>query len=619
MSSRIIHVNCGSESFIFDKLISISDYETMITGVEIAEADKQKIDADKESAGLSLYVKTTLQNLNFICVANNKETNNPFINIEITKVTNIEDEIVIIEKCQFENFGLISHNILFLRYGSLELKNCNFRNIEYNNKNGVDVAGGGCLCGTINDGYKVIIEGSEFKNISTSFEGGKGGAIYLNIKKGGILRIGESQGRYTKKNNNEISSTKFMNCRAGKQEENKYDGYGGGIFINFEDNIPPSSSEISVNDVTFDDDCDGLYGKHIFIHSAVNFSKLQLTSILSYVNVDDIDGIDDEDISGDVGENDDIIPLKYYWIPLTNGIVIVSSDGDRKDFEFCGITQYPCVTLNYGMERLHSDTNNNKRLEIKSSSLDFSNQISLSENVPLMICKSSGISESKIKCLGSEVRFVISSEVTIENLLFIFPNSLSSSFFLLTNSLILVNCSFSYEYSYNNDKCMLHSSFISLTSDNNGGDINVTNSSFCSFSLNTGSGCIINAVINSGHKMIITNSTFINCSVSESKSQGGAIYGDIRTGGRVVIGNDDDDNDSANKKKNELIIENVFENCLTRTDEDGDGRGGAISLHVENDENEITSNPMNPIRFVGIEIKLFYFFFFVYYYLKCVR
>jgi hypothetical protein len=469
-----------------------------------------------------LYVKTTLQNLNFICVESDKETSNPFINIkiEIDKEINIEDKIVIIEKCQFENFGLISHNILFLYCGSLELRKCNFRNIEYN-KNDVDVDGGGCLYGIINDGYKVIIEGSEFKDISTSIEGGKGGAIYLDIKKGGLLRIGKAEGKFTKKNDNEISSTtKFMNCGAGKKEENKYDGYGGGIFINFKDNISPSSSEVSINDVTFDDNCDALYGKHIFIHSAVNFTKFQLTSILSYVGVN-VDGIDDEDISGDVGEDGDIIPLKYYWIPLTNGVVIVSSDGARKDFEFCGITQYPCITLNYGMERLHNDTSSNKRLEVKCSSLDFSDQISLSENVPLMICKSSGISESKIKCLGSEVRFDISSEVTIENLQFLFPNSLSSSFFLLSSSLILVNCSFYYDRNGNSNtdgKCILHSSLISLTANDNGGDVVLMNTSFSSFSLKSGSGCIINGVINSGHKMVITNSTFINCSVSELKS-----------------------------------------------------------------------------------------------------
>jgi hypothetical protein len=325
----------------------------------------------------------------------------------------------------------------------------------------------------------------------------------------------------------------------------------------------------------------------------------------------------DEDIEGEVNENDLIIPLKYYWWILENSVIVSS---DSIDMEFCGIIEYPCKTLEYSTERLYNYTSDEKMIEIKSEILYFSKRIFLSENIPTKIYKSPKTSESIIKCLESNVGINTSGKITIENLQFILPNSLSSSFFLLTNSLILINCSFSHNDD-TDEYILLSSSFISLVK--NDGDIILINSSFSCFSLKSGFGCIINVIINSGDIVRITNSTFINCSNSETKSQGGVIYCEIKEGGKLIIGeidnnnnnnkdnNDDSDNDGDDddENMNRIILENKFENCSTRSDEDGGGRGGAIALHMEDG---CTSDS---IHFIGIKIKFFlYIFLFLYEY-----
>jgi hypothetical protein len=96
----------------------------------------------------------------------------------------------------------------------------------------------------------------------------------------------------------------------------------------------------------------------------------------------------------------------------------------------------------------------------------------------------------------------------------------------------------------------------------------------------------------------ITNSTFINCSVSETKSQGGVIYCEIKKDGRLIIG--DEDNNNINENVNKNIIENKFENCSTLANENSDCRGGAIALHLED------SCTSDSIHFIGVKT-LFYF------------
>jgi hypothetical protein len=133
----------------------------------------------------------------------------------------------------------------------------------------------------------------------------KGGVIYCFLKNEQIFVIN--------------GNTSFKNCTAGEKltdgNGDKYDGWGGGIYLDIDENFAfqQNSYFLFTDNITFEE-CDGLYGKNIFIN--YNFSLSNIINNITFHYEYDVDLNKLYDLMGYSNNNSDYaIPLLRYLIP----------------------------------------------------------------------------------------------------------------------------------------------------------------------------------------------------------------------------------------------------------------------------------------------------------------
>jgi hypothetical protein len=471
--------------------------------------------------------------------------------------------------------------------GNVEIIESKFNNIMSNGMKGC------VIYGEVKNGKRMNIEGCTFENTWINSKNGKGGAIYCKLNIGGKFIIDKT----SSDNNNNEKSTIFNLCFAGnKISENgndKYDGYGGGIYLELingfiltTENENENEKEISLKNISFNGN-NAEYGNEIFIeHTGIDYDYdyLLLRETLSYISENDAILLNDKDLSGTVDNYPKVIPLKYYWLTPKNPI-FVSSDG--MNINACGFLSIPCNTLQKTISRFNNYTSDNKIIEIVSSSLSLTN--SLTEiNYPTIIQSSSSNSIISSIFINSEllsiIIFDVQFDLTIKQLNFVFlrsstsssssslsssisllSNDITGSFFTLSASLALIDCTFSPD---NSEELILNNPFIFL-SNSKFGNIIIRNCSFSYFSLSSGNGSILHIYIKSGYELSIINSEFIECYVKEMNgNSGGVIYIEINKGGKISING---------KRENS---EYTFIKCGNSMNV---GCGGAISIYFNDD------------------------------------
>ncbi|KAH7826993.1 uncharacterized protein MONOS_15284 [Monocercomonoides exilis] len=181
-----------------------------------------------------------------------------------------------------------------------------------------------------NRNTQINIEKCDFDGCSVLNDESRGGAINAQLKGNTQLNI--------------ISCT-FTECTAPTGEEEKT-GFGGGMALKLIDDY----SSFMISSPIFEADKPNVarYGNDLFVE-ALNLTKSITNTSLPFVseNLSDIslnsmrgfDGID----------TTNAIPLVYFWRTFGSEIFI---ERDGKDVCICGLSDYPCLSIDYSLNRL---------------------------------------------------------------------------------------------------------------------------------------------------------------------------------------------------------------------------------------------------------------------------
>eukprot|EP00770_Monocercomonoides_exilis_P008283 MONOS_8242.1-p1 / transcript=MONOS_8242.1 / gene=MONOS_8242 / organism=Monocercomonoides_exilis_PA203 / gene_product=unspecified product / transcript_product=unspecified product / location=Mono_scaffold00306:2303-8923(-) / protein_length=2207 / sequence_SO=supercontig / SO=protein_coding / is_pseudo=false len=209
----------------------------------------------------------------------------------------------------------------------LNMTNCNFKEIERT------AGSGGCVSfdnsHDDNANAQINVEECIFDECSVLAEGSRGGAIDAQLK--GSIHI------------NIISCT-FTGCTA-PAEERKI-GFGGGMALKLIDD----DSSFVISSPVFDSDNPNVarYGNDLFIESSnltksiTNASLPFVSKHLADISLDSMRGFDGNDTTN-------AIPLAYFWRTFSSEIFI---GGEGCDVCVCGLSDYPCQSIDYSLDRL---------------------------------------------------------------------------------------------------------------------------------------------------------------------------------------------------------------------------------------------------------------------------
>eukprot|EP00770_Monocercomonoides_exilis_P016101 MONOS_16052.1-p1 / transcript=MONOS_16052.1 / gene=MONOS_16052 / organism=Monocercomonoides_exilis_PA203 / gene_product=unspecified product / transcript_product=unspecified product / location=Mono_scaffold01478:613-8037(-) / protein_length=2474 / sequence_SO=supercontig / SO=protein_coding / is_pseudo=false len=286
---------------------------------------------------------------------------------------------------------------------------------------------GGCISvdnrNIENTNTQINIEENVFDGCSVLADGSRGGAIFTQLKRNTQLNM--------------ISCT-FTRCTA-PAEEGKI-GLGGGITLTLVDGDP----SFTITSPVFDNSKPNVakYGNDLFVESS-NLTKSITNTSLPFV-LERLAGISLDSLSGFDGiDATNAIPLVYFWRTFGSKIFI---GGDGKDVCVCGLSDYPCMSIDYSLDRLPEG--NNKSISIFNRAVlrgcvDLCG-ISISSNntdmCSLECCSSlKGAEDAAMKIPGISYFELIS---------FILPSSFTGNENVLMHicsregSLTLKNCSF---------------------------------------------------------------------------------------------------------------------------------------------------------------------------------
>ncbi|KAH7826070.1 uncharacterized protein MONOS_9514 [Monocercomonoides exilis] len=210
----------------------------------------------------------------------------------------------------------------------LNMTNCNFTEIER------AAGSGGCVSidnsNDENSNGEINIEECVFDECSVLDDESKGGAINAQLK--GNIQMN-------------ITSCTFTGCTAPAGEEEKT-GFGGGMALKLIDD----HSSFVISSPIFDKDKPNVakYGNDLFVEafnltkSITNTSLPFVSENLSDISLDSMRGFDGNDTTN-------AIPLVYFWVALGSEIFV---GGDGRDMGACGFSDYPCLSIDYSLERI---------------------------------------------------------------------------------------------------------------------------------------------------------------------------------------------------------------------------------------------------------------------------
>eukprot|EP00770_Monocercomonoides_exilis_P002724 MONOS_2708.1-p1 / transcript=MONOS_2708.1 / gene=MONOS_2708 / organism=Monocercomonoides_exilis_PA203 / gene_product=unspecified product / transcript_product=unspecified product / location=Mono_scaffold00057:54824-62248(-) / protein_length=2474 / sequence_SO=supercontig / SO=protein_coding / is_pseudo=false len=249
----------------------------------------------------------------------------------------------------------------------LNMTNSNFTKIKRTAGNG------GCVSidnsNDENTNTQINIEECVFDGCSVVDDGSRGGAVNVQLKWNIQMSI--------------ISCT-FTGCTAPAGEEKI--GFGGGMALKLIDD--DSSFVISSPVFDFEKPNAATYGNDLFVESSNLTKSITNTSLpfvsghLADISLNSLSGFDGNDSTN-------AIPLIYFW--RTFGSEIVVSD-DGKDVCICGLSDYPCLSIDHSYSRLPDE--NERRINIIGKAI---------------LKKSVKLSDTSIKSDDEEMRTLVSA------------------------------------------------------------------------------------------------------------------------------------------------------------------------------------------------------------------
>ncbi|KAH7826051.1 uncharacterized protein MONOS_4179 [Monocercomonoides exilis] len=305
----------------------------------------------------------------------------------------------------------------------LNMTNCNFTKTERR------TGSGSCVsidnCNDEDSNAEINIEECDFDGCSVLADGSRGGAINAQLK-------GKTQ-------MNIISCT-FTGCTAPAGEEDMT-GFGGGMALKFVD----YDSSFVISSPIFDKEKPNVAkcGNDLFVESSNLTKSITNTSLpfvlghLADISLDSMRGFDGNDTVN-------AIPLVYFWFALGSEIFV---GGEGRDMGACGFSDYPCLSIDYSMDRLPEGNEKNINIigkAILQKSVDVSGFSICSNNTDMC----------SLECLSSlegaeGAAMKISGITNFELIMFVIPSSFTGGVNYLMDVgandglLTLKDCSFS--------------------------------------------------------------------------------------------------------------------------------------------------------------------------------
>ncbi|KAH7816164.1 uncharacterized protein MONOS_18257 [Monocercomonoides exilis] len=142
-----------------------------------------------------------------------------------------------------------------------------------------------------------------------------------------------------------MSECEFYYCTALHEGEEV--GYGGGIMLNLLSEMGEATFVISSPTFSSDKQNNAKYGKDLFVSSLSLISSIK-NETLPFVK-DRLEILTEDSMKGyDGGNRECAIPLIYFWKEVGSS-VFVAEEGNN--VVVCGLLEYPCGSVDYGMRR----------------------------------------------------------------------------------------------------------------------------------------------------------------------------------------------------------------------------------------------------------------------------
>ncbi|KAH7820675.1 uncharacterized protein MONOS_2123 [Monocercomonoides exilis] len=192
---------------------------------------------------------------------------------------------------------------------------------------------GGCISidnsNDENENVSINIEECTFDECCVLSDENRGGAVFVQMKMNTQLNI--------------ISCT-FTGCTAPGGEDKT--GFGGGMALKLIDGDP----SFVISSPIFDSDNPNVakYGNDLFVESP-NLAKSITNVSLPFVSENLIDISLDSLRGFDGSDTTNAIPLVCFWLIPESKIFI---GGEGKDMRACGFLDYPCLSIDYSLNRL---------------------------------------------------------------------------------------------------------------------------------------------------------------------------------------------------------------------------------------------------------------------------
>ncbi|KAH7826093.1 uncharacterized protein MONOS_16118 [Monocercomonoides exilis] len=311
-----------------------------------------------------------------------------------------------------------------------ELMNTKWLNMTKSNFTEIErkAGSGGCVSIDNSDdedsNSEINIEECVFDGCSVLADGGRGGAINAQLK--GNIQMN-------------IVSCTFTGCTAPAEEEGKT-GFGGGTALKLIDDY----SSFVISSPVFDLEKPNVakYGNDLFVESS-NLTKSITNTSLPFVS-EHLDGISLNSMRGfDGSDTTNAVPLVYFWFVLGSEIFIRD---DGKDVCICGLSDYPCLSIDYSLDRLPEGNEKNINIIEKG-------YLQRSVDVSGISVKSDNEEVCSLECLSSlegaeGTAMKIQGVTNFELIMFVMPSSFRNGVGYLMDvgssegSLTLKDCSF---------------------------------------------------------------------------------------------------------------------------------------------------------------------------------
>eukprot|EP00770_Monocercomonoides_exilis_P002631 MONOS_2614.1-p1 / transcript=MONOS_2614.1 / gene=MONOS_2614 / organism=Monocercomonoides_exilis_PA203 / gene_product=unspecified product / transcript_product=unspecified product / location=Mono_scaffold00055:30765-41408(+) / protein_length=3547 / sequence_SO=supercontig / SO=protein_coding / is_pseudo=false len=225
------------------------------------------------------------------------------------------------ENSTFNSSAFSSHPaIAFAELTTIQLKNNTFEELVRNDGDG------GAIVGIVGSEKKAIVKECFFWNITCLDESGKGGSVFVEVKKGGVFE-----------------------CDSNEVKESKVDtesGHGGGIHLTLD------STELtySMKNIEFGRN-EAFEGKDVFVVCPIARVSVNAMWWAGSADEDDLEKKQLWVYETSTGRSMSMLP---YLFPADDAIVFVKGN-DGENSNDCGIEVRPCFDVKFGVGRMNNN------------------------------------------------------------------------------------------------------------------------------------------------------------------------------------------------------------------------------------------------------------------------